>query len=144
MADLTDLQYFALTLYGETRGEPIEGQIAVGCVIRNRVEADLHGDGRPDWWGEGYTGVCLAPWQFSCWWETGPNSERVYAAAAGGPVPAELAAIADGVLAGRLADITGGATHYLTAARLKIAAPAWVAALRETARIGHHVFFRAA
>jgi hypothetical protein len=56
---LTDVQILALTLFGEARSEPIEGIVGVGCVIRNRVTAGL------DWWGEGYRGVCLAPYEFS-------------------------------------------------------------------------------
>ncbi len=68
-----DIDVLARTIWGEARGEGIAGQIAVGWCIRNRVEMDLHNDGRPDWWGEGYEGVCRAPWQFSCWNKNDPN-----------------------------------------------------------------------
>ena len=34
---LTDTQILLLTLWGEGRGEPIEGRVAIGSVIRNRV-----------------------------------------------------------------------------------------------------------
>ena len=58
-----DRDILARTLFGEARGEGLVGQIAVAWTIRNRVE-----DGKAkSWWGEGYAGVCLKPYQFSCW-----------------------------------------------------------------------------
>jgi len=57
-----DRDILARTLWGEARGEGLAGQIAVAWTIRNRVF-----DGKAkSWWGEGYAGVCLKPWQFSC------------------------------------------------------------------------------
>ena len=59
--DLTDpLAVMALTMAAEARSDGPAGMGAVGCVIRNRVE-------HPGWWGRDWLGVCLAPWQFSCW-----------------------------------------------------------------------------
>lgn len=44
-----DRDILARTLYGESRGEGLAGQIAVAWTIRNRVE-----DGRvKSWWGDG-------------------------------------------------------------------------------------------
>lgn len=40
----------AATIWGEARGESYEGKLAVGCVIRNRVES-------PGWWGRDWTSV---------------------------------------------------------------------------------------
>lgn len=58
-----DHDILARTLWGEARGESLAGHIAVAWTIRNRVN-----DGRAkSWWGEGYTGVCQKPYQFSCW-----------------------------------------------------------------------------
>ena len=58
-ARLSDLEVTLVTLFGEARGEPVEGLIAVGSVIRNRVKAAR--------FGSTYRAVCLARWQFSCW-----------------------------------------------------------------------------
>ncbi|VVO24210.1 hypothetical protein PS723_04459 [Pseudomonas fluorescens] len=71
----------ARTLWGEARGEGLAGQIAVAWTIRNRVN-----DGKAkSWWGEGYAGVCLKAWQFSCWNKNDPN----YAYLSGSkPIPA--------------------------------------------------------
>jgi spore germination cell wall hydrolase CwlJ-like protein len=58
-----DPQYKALkdTVYGEARGESLEGQKAVASVIKNRVEAN-----KSYWGGDTYTGVCYHPNQFEC------------------------------------------------------------------------------
>ena len=39
-----DLQIIANAVYGEARGEPYEGQVAVAAVILNRVESELFPD----------------------------------------------------------------------------------------------------
>ena len=45
-----DIDVLARTIWAEARGEGVAGQVAVGRCIRNRVEADLGRDGKPDWW----------------------------------------------------------------------------------------------
>lgn len=148
-AVLTDRVALICTLSGEAAGEPIQGQIAVGCAIRNRVAADLGHDQKPDWWGEGYRGVCLALNQFSCWWENTPNSDRLYELAAllmarqiVDPRVTQLAWVAEGIIGGALLDLTGGADHYCTTALLKKQPPAWSRGAAQTAVIGGHTFFR--
>lgn len=136
-----DHNILARTLWGEARGEGIAGMIAVGWTIRNRVEMDLHNDGKPDWWGEGYAGVCLAPYQFSCWNRSDPNYPFLIG---NQPIPAAQFALARQaaslVIAGDQPDPTGGATHYYASTLPK--APAWAAQARQTLRLGHHLFFR--
>lgn len=153
-AALSDRQALLCTLYGEAAGEPLDGQIAVATAIRNRVLADLGSDGKPDWWGEGFHDVCLASWQFSCWWEANsPNTARVYALAESLVTPApqltadqalvlRLGWIADGVITDAAPDLTRGATHYVTLALLKAAPPKWSVGLTPCAVIGNHAFFR--
>lgn len=155
-ATLTDDQALVCTLYGEAANEPIQGQIAVGCVIRNRVLADLGSDGKPDWWGETFRGVCLKSWQFSCWWEKNANSDRVYALAealiAKQPygdrtLIAELQWISAGLIGDHLRDITRGSDHYLTTALYRVAPPAWTKFKDGTVRpavctVASHLFFR--
>lgn len=136
-----DRDVLARTLWGEARGEGLAGQIAVAWTIRNRVDMDLHNDGKPDWWGEGYTGVCLKPWQFSCWNKNDPN----YAYLSGAkPIPAAQFAqarkAADIVIDGLQPDPTGGATHYYATTMPK--APAWAAKAKQTLKLGHHIFFK--
>ncbi|MDG6399615.1 cell wall hydrolase [Pseudomonas quasicaspiana] len=137
----TDHDTLARTLWGEARGEGLAGMIAVGWAIRNRVEMDLHNDGKPDWWGEGYEGVCRAPYQFSCWNRNDPNYPFLSGRK---PIPVAQFALASqaasAVIAGEHSDPTGGATHYYATTLLK--APAWASMARRTLKLGHHIFFR--
>lgn len=136
-----DRDILARTLWGEARGEGLAGQIAVAWSIRNRVEMDLHSDGKPDWWGEGYTAVCLKAWQFSCWNQNDPNYPYLSGAKT---IPAVQLAqaykAADLVMSGAAPDPTGGATHYYAPTMPK--APTWAAKAKQTLKLGHHVFFR--
>ena len=136
-----DRDILARTLWGEARGEGLAGQIAVAWSIRNRVELDLHKDGKPDWWGEGYTDVCLKRWQFSCWNTIDPNYLFLTGAKA---IPAAQLAqayrAADLVMSGAAPDPTGGATHYYATTMRK--APIWAAKAKQTLKLGHHIFFR--
>lgn len=136
-----DRDVLARTLWGEARGEGSAGQIAVAWSIRNRVEMDLRNDGKPDWWGEGYTGICQKPWQFSCWNKNDPNYPFLSGAK---PIPvrefAQARITADQVIDGKHPDPTGGATHYY--ATTMPTPPPWTAHARQTLKLGHHVFFR--
>ncbi|WP_039967753.1 cell wall hydrolase [Pseudomonas chlororaphis] len=132
-----DRDILARTLWGEARGEGLAGQIAVAWTIRNRVN-----DGKTkSWWGEGYVGVCQAPYQFSCWNKNDPNFPFLSGAK---PIPAgqfaQALRAADQVIAGAVPDPTDGATHYYATTMAK--APAWAAKAKQTVRIGQHVFFK--
>ncbi|ODS54709.1 MAG: hypothetical protein ABS36_11075 [Acidobacteria bacterium SCN 69-37] len=145
-AALTDRQALIATLYGEARGESAVSQAAVACVIANRVQADLHGDGKPDWWGEGWKDVCLKRWQFSCWWEDSLNTVATYEFAESLVAHRQwdfdgLFAIADLAMSEALKDTTHGATHYVTTALLAKAPPDWARGLTPSAVIGSHAFF---
>lgn len=136
-----DRDILARTLWGEARGEGLTGQIAVAWSIRNRVEMDLHDDGKPDWWGEGYAGVCQKAWQFSCWNKNDPNYPFLSGAE---PIPpsqfAQAREAASIVIDGKQPDPTGGATHYYATTMLK--APDWAAKAKRTLKLGRHIFFR--
>lgn len=56
---LSDKQILALTIYGEARGEPPQGKIAVGSVVLERVD-------HRDWDGKTIPEVCLKKYQFTC------------------------------------------------------------------------------
>lgn len=146
VAALTDPQILTITLYGETRGEPIEGQIAVGCVIRNRVHI-----GR---WGASFAKVCLAPWQFSCWMPQGgrENYELVMSTAKHLATSTSLpddgllrqcAWIAQGIIGGWIRDTTKDSTHYYSPSGMAVsgAVPKWAAGHVPTAKIGRQLFF---
>lgn len=145
LAALSDAQIVTCTLYGEARGEPIEGLIAVACVIRNRVD-----DGR---WGETYKRVCLAAAQFSCWNDDGRSANHAevlrvaeqLAQSTTLPDNARLkqcAWVAQGVMGQWLLDNTHASTHYLTGELFQRNPPAWARGRLPAAQVGHHVFFR--
>ena len=66
IASLPKEVVMGLTVYGEARGQPLEGQRAVAWVIRNRAD-------HPCWWGSNIIDVCLKKSQFSCWNADDPN-----------------------------------------------------------------------
>ena len=150
--DARDLVIMALTMWGEARNEGNAGLAAVAWTIRNRAEADLWGDGKPDWWGEGIAGVCLKPWQFSCWNANDPGSAQMRAMLTGGSTETgslnfrgvtdaklqQCMAIAGDVLDGRIEDPTKGATHYYAD---YIATPKWAKGKDPGVVIGRHRFF---
>lgn len=55
---LADWQLMGLCIYREAQGEPVEGLIAVGTVILERVD-------HRKWDGTNISDVILLPWQFS-------------------------------------------------------------------------------
>jgi len=127
----------ARTLWGEARGESLAGQIAVARTIRNRVN-----DGNAkSWWGEGYVGVCQKPYQFSCWNKNDANFAYLSGVK---QIPfcefAQAQIAAEEVMAGKVPDPTGGATHYYATTMPK--PPVWVKGAKQTLKLGHHIFFK--
>jgi|OpeIllAssembly_1097287.scaffolds.fasta_scaffold126671_3 hypothetical protein len=141
--DATDL--VAVTLWGEARAEPIEGIVAVGHVIRNRVVDEAHR------WGSVWQDVVLAKRQFSCWIPEGgeANYARMVALVdrliamkpAGEKSFMQCWWVARGVMDGMIKDNTRGANHYYAPALLP-KPPSWAKAGRMTAEIGRHLFLR--
>lgn len=136
---LPDRTILGLTVWGEARGEPVKGRIAVAWVIKNRAANRR----------QTIAQVCLQRWQFSCWWGSDANAEAVRNRAfrvLTGEVVAdanwlETLQVAHQVLVGAVADPTEGADHYVTAALYEDAhRPAWVGIMRVTQRLGRHVF----
>ncbi len=143
MSRMQEIDVVARTVWGEARNQGSEGMRAVAAVIVNRVNTDLHGDGKPDWWGEGFVAVCQKPWQFSCWNANDPNRAKLLAVTPADPAFARALAIATEAVDGALIDPTGGAVQYHT---IRPAAavwpPRWARDMVETVRIRDHVFYR--
>jgi N-acetylmuramoyl-L-alanine amidase len=120
-ADATDaeLDCLATAVWFESRGETLEGQLAVAQAVVNRAKS-----GR---WGKGVCGVIKAPRQFNF------NAARVQRSTATFTTALAVARIA---AAGLWHDIAEGA-HSFHAARLN---PGW--RLARVAKIGNHVFYR--
>lgn len=125
-----DLDAATRTLFGECRGEPIEGQQGVAWVIKNRVES-------PHGWGTNVEEVCLSHHQFSCWLQADPNRNKLLALA---PEDAEYKAlfeVARSVMAGEVDDPTNGADHYEVTGTTAF----WAKDKTPSAVIGKHSFY---
>jgi len=129
------INVLAATLYGEARGEPIEGLIACGCVVRNRVLAKQ--------WDDNYVDVCLQPKQFSCWNDGDPNRAMCIKALMRGrrndSAYVQCRWVAHGIIYNMTIDNTNGANHYFNPT---IVWPDWAANFHPVAKHGSHLFFR--
>jgi spore germination cell wall hydrolase CwlJ-like protein len=139
-AALSHEQTVAMTIWAESRAEPVEGQIAVGNVIRNRVL-------RPKRFSNTFKDVCLARLQFSCWVPAGgeKNYQMLLARcerALSDPIhwPRQALWIAQGIVSNDLADNVAGADHYY--AKWMEKPPSWAARMTFVTEIYTHRFYR--
>lgn len=117
-----ELKCLASAVYYESKGEPLDGQLAVAQVILNRVE-----NGR---FGRDVCAVVTAPKQFSF---VSGGQIRTPAGSANWEIAKAVAMIAIG---GGWREIVPDATHF-HATRVN---PGWK--LRRVATVGQHVFYR--
>jgi len=139
-AEWPDILVVAGTIFGEARGESLQVKLAVGLVIRNRVQSPV------TWWGNSWKKVCLKKWQFSCWLKQDPNREKILE-----PMSYEAAAVwFDCLLIARLVmdpafiqNDFGGATHYydISLDQPGRKAPKWAADLEFKAQEGRLKFY---
>lgn len=125
-----DIDILTRTLYGEARGEPTQGKIAVAHVILNRVKAN-------SWYGNTVKDVCLKPSQFSCWNPNDPNLPKIKAVTLDDAMfqHCMYAALAAGL--GYVSDMTSGSCHYHST---KVR-PKWAKNKQPVCQIGGHLFF---
>lgn len=126
------IDVMARTLWGEARSEGLAGMTAVANVIMNRVY-------KPRWWGKTVTGVCLKPYQFSCWLEGDPNLPKMKAVTKKDPLFAKACAVATSAINGELKDNTKGATSYYAKSMPQM--PKWASGRIPCVEIGNHIFF---
>lgn len=108
---------FAMTLWGEARGESLQAKSVIASVILNRA-------GKPSWMDgwllpstplkDRVKAVCLQPRQFSCWNPLDPNSAKLWEPLVhDSPVVwYECVWIAAAALDGAFRNQTMGADHY--------------------------------
>lgn len=125
-----DVDIMARTVYGEARGQPLDGLLAVANVIMNRVR-------RPGWWGSTVESVCLAPKQFSTWNDGDPNKAIIEAVKPGNFIFDVCRDIAARVIVGLARDPTGGACWYHS----KGVQPQWSVGKTPSVVISDHKFF---
>lgn len=127
---LNDITAMAGTMWGESRNQKIEGQIAVAHVINNRVN-------KRSWYGSTIKEVCLKDWQFSCWNEDDPNRDKIIALNHGDRDYLQMVGIAYLITLDKIPDNTYGSTHYHT----KTINPKWVENKKPIVVIGDHKFY---
>lgn len=140
---LEPAKIMAVTLWAESRGEPLSGKVAVGTVILNRV---VH----RAWDGDTLTEVCLWPRQFSCFNPDDPQRVRLVKFAADFDAAieadkrlADCYVLAQGMMAGVIrpdAEIRAAkCCQYLTTAAK--AWTGWWRSMRFVKKIGGHEFY---
>lgn len=132
-----------LTIIGEARGEKIEGQAAVGSVIRNRLYDN------PEKY-KSYKDVVLEPKQFSCWNESDPNCVYLMQIAqkmAGfqlleDPYLRQCILVARGIVNWEIVDNTYGCKFYMESGLFNgDKKPNWASKPKNIIVIDHHTFF---
>lgn len=128
-----ELTTFAQTLWGEARGEGVEGMEAVACVIMNRFRTRYRGR-------DSVAAVCLDPKQFSCWLRGDPNRRKLeQIVRTPDATYLEAEQIAARALKGGLIDVTQGARHYY--ATTMSVPPDWARGKIACFSLGRHLFF---
>lgn len=131
-----EIDVMARTIFGEARGEPLEGQEAVACVILNRVKiAQIKGR---YWWGNNIIGVCQKPYQFSCWNKNDPSYKRLTSVTEKDKNFQAALRIAKDAVEENLWDCTDGATHY----HADYVDPFWTKGEKPIKKIGRHIFYK--
>jgi spore germination cell wall hydrolase CwlJ-like protein len=120
---LREVECLALNIYHEARGEPREGQVAVGYVTLNRLRAMRAR------WGKDVCEVVWKPHQFS-WTKNPPPIKNLTAWE-------KSWEIALGVMENKLPNPIGPADHY-HARRIQ---PRWAKKMVRVKTIGQHIFY---
>lgn len=129
---MTDIEALAKTIYGESRGEPPEGQIAVGFTVLNRLALNT-------WYGHSIEEVCLKPYQYSCWLKSDPNRSKMDSLSVDSDELQSFVDIAYQIINTQIDDPSLGATHYYA---VYINPPAWISQATFTVQIGQHRFYK--
>ena len=136
-----DIDILARTIYGEARGEGVEGMEAVACVVMNRYKSHK--------WFCGYTiqdgnkipsvaQTCLKKFQFICWNKNDPNLRKIKNVTPEDKIFKHCLKIARSAVCGNLKDFTGGAVYYHT----KNIKPKWADGKIPCYEVKNHLFYK--
>lgn len=137
--ELTDREAMILTVYGEARGEPVEGQLAVINTINNRSKNRA----------QTIKEVCFARLQFSCWNQNDPNfpilmelaNQIIVDRIPDNKAFNQIAYLTEGILSNRLSDNSRGSDHYMTTDLFQSdKRPSWARNPKRQIEIGNHTF----
>lgn len=129
---LSEVDLLACFIWGEARGEKVEGKLAVAHVVLNRADAGSY-------YGRTIREVILKDGQSLCFNANDPDSALIPRLLSADREFALCKVIAELATRGHLKnDPTGGATHFH---RLD-EKPPWATKLTYLRQIGNHVFYR--
>jgi N-acetylmuramoyl-L-alanine amidase len=130
--DMDELRCLALNIYFESRSEPLDGQLAVAGVTLNRVQNERFPNTICDVVKQG-SEARLHRCQFS-WWCDGQIDQ-----------PKELKAWRNAQQVARLfmVGVYNDPTDHALWYHADYVQPQWATTMQQTARIGHHLFFKA-
>lgn len=130
---LNNVFLLALCIYREARGEDDQAKLAVGCVVRNRVQ-------HPSWYGKTWFEVITKPYQFSSFNRGEVNS--IVFGDANDRAWRKCVDVAVQVLQDA-PDPTGGATYYYDKSLDRVnKPPKWAAEFVHTCDIGAFHFYK--
>lgn len=140
---LSQEEILGLTIVGEGRGEPIESQVAIGCVIRNRMHNS------PSRYAN-LSDVILEPKQFSCWNDNDVNKAYLFELAQqlingqkiDDPYIRQCFLVAKGIVNWDIIDNTRGAMYYLTHDLFINNPPSWAKRPKNSVYLGEQVYFK--
>lgn len=127
-----DWRCLAEAIYFESRGEPLEGQVAVAEVVLNRVDDAQFPRTVCGVTNQGAGSGRGCQFSYAC-----DGRSDVMKSTAARMRAEKLAAV---MLAGRPRTVTDGATYFHT----RSVRPGWARRMTRTAAIGHHYFYRSA
>lgn len=127
---IPDDHFAILCIFAEARGEPFEGQVAVGNVIRNRTREKYFSDGT-------VASTVTKPWQFS--WMNTVDEQRCRVLSACWEEP-EIKIAQSAWQASESTNEVGDALFY----HADYVHPTWAKAqsIEFVKRIGRHLFYR--
>jgi hypothetical protein len=120
----------AEAIYYESRGEPLQGQVAVAEVVLNRVDSRQYPNSICGVTRQGVGNGRACQFSYACNGVPERMSSRVPRERA-----EKLAAV---MIAGRERSVTDGATHF----HATYVRPGWARQFVRTAHIGAHIFYR--
>jgi spore germination cell wall hydrolase CwlJ-like protein len=126
------LQCLAEAIYFESRGEPLEGQVAVAEVVLNRVDDRRFPKSVCGVTNQGVGSGRGCQFSYAC-----DGSSDAMKSAVARERAKKLAGL---MLAGRPRTVTDGATYFHT----RSVRPSWSRKFARTTTIGHHIFYRPA
>lgn len=128
---ISDDALAVLTIWTEAQGEPFEGKVAIGEVIRERMRRKYASDGT-------VAGTVVHRYQFSAWNDDQQDNELLIRAM---NLNSDSKAVIECQKAWEASATTNYALKAVLYCNLDVAKPYWAKPEKLVTKIGHHSFF---